>query len=148
MSRRSIDNVLSTSEKEALVRDLNVVVCNLIMMTKSFWFRDYVQSLDITIHGLLETTKVENDCLDSQSSNRQKGTLEVSLLCNAFAALQELCDSRHGPVKVTIMFIANYVLPRLLCSHTETQTKFMIDQRTRIHYKFLERAIGRTRQRS
>lgn len=125
----TIDNVLSTSEKEALVRDLNVVVCNLIMMTKSFWFRDYVQSLDITIHGLLETTKVENDCLDSQSSNRQKGTLEVSLLCNAFAALQELCDSRHGPVKVTIMFIANYVLPRLLCSHTETQTKFMINVR-------------------
>ncbi|XP_076233511.1 condensin-2 complex subunit D3 isoform X2 [Calliopsis andreniformis] len=123
------DNLLLPNEKEALEKNLNVTVCNLIVMIESFWFKDYVQSLDITIHGLLEITKVENDCMDFQCVNRQSGTSEASLLHNAYIALQQLCDSRHGPIKVTITFIAKYALPRLLCNHTDTQTKFITNVR-------------------
>lgn len=119
------DNVLLPGEKVALIKNLNVALCNLIMMLKSFWLKDHVQSLDITIHGLLEMTKIENDHIDSQSSDGQRGTIEASLLQNAYVALQELCDSKHGPVKVTIMFIAKYALPHLLCSHMEMQAKFI-----------------------
>ncbi|XP_076654472.1 condensin-2 complex subunit D3 isoform X2 [Halictus rubicundus] len=121
--------VLSPNEKETLTRNLNVIVCSLITMIKSFWFKDHVQSLDITVHGLLEVTKVENDCADPYCSSMQNGTVEVSLIRNAYAALQELCDNKHGPIKVTITIIAKYILPRLLCSSMDTQSKFITNVR-------------------
>ncbi|XP_076160819.1 condensin-2 complex subunit D3 [Ptiloglossa arizonensis] len=119
------DNILSPSEREALIKNLNIIICSFIMMIKSFLFKDHAQSLDVTIHGLLEVTKIENDCVDSQYTSRQRGTSEVSLTKNAYSALQQLCDSKHGAVKVTITIIAKYVLPRLLCSHMDMQVKFI-----------------------
>ncbi|XP_076626582.1 condensin-2 complex subunit D3-L [Colletes latitarsis] len=118
------DNILSPSEKKTLMQNLNIIICSFTMMIKSFWFKNHAQSLDITIHGLLEVTKVENDCVDFQCNIRQKGTTEISLTKNAYLALEELCDNKHGAVKVTITIIAKYVLPRLLCSHMDTQVKF------------------------
>ncbi|XP_076289240.1 condensin-2 complex subunit D3 isoform X2 [Lasioglossum baleicum] len=124
------DNIiLSPNEKETLTRNLNIILCSLITMIKSFWFKDHVQSLDITVHGLLEVTKVENDCTDPYCSNRQNGTIEVSLIGNAYAALQELCDNKHGPVKITITIIAKYILPRLLCNSMDIQSRFITNVR-------------------
>lgn len=115
--------ILSSYEKEILIKNLNLIICSLIMMIKSFWLKDNVQSLDITIRGLLEITKIEDDCMVSQYLTKEIGTLEVSLPQNAYTALQQLCDNKHGCVKVTITLIAKYVLPRLLCSHADTQIK-------------------------
>ncbi|XP_033321757.2 condensin-2 complex subunit D3 [Megalopta genalis] len=124
------DNIaLSPNEKETLTKNLNVIVCSLITMIKTFWFKDHVQSLDDTVSGLLEVTKVENDCTDPSCYNRQNGTVEVLLIKNSYAALQELCDSKHGPVKVTITIIAKYILPRLLCSPMDLQSKFIMNVR-------------------
>ncbi|XP_054008702.1 condensin-2 complex subunit D3-like [Hylaeus anthracinus] len=120
------DITLSPNEREALIKNLDITICSLTIMIKSFWFKDYVQSLDVTINGLLEVTKVETDCVDFQYSNRQRGSIEVSLIKNAYLALQELCDSKHGAIKVTITIIAKYVLPRLLCSHMDTQIKSIV----------------------
>ncbi|XP_031844598.1 condensin-2 complex subunit D3 isoform X2 [Nomia melanderi] len=100
-------------------------------MIRSFWFKDHMQSLDTTIHGLLEVTKVESDCMDTNFFNGQNGTVEVSLVRNAYAALQELCDSKHGPIKVTITIIAKYALPRLLCNSMDTHAKFITNVRER-----------------
>ncbi|KOC70860.1 Condensin-2 complex subunit D3 [Habropoda laboriosa] len=120
---------LSSNEKEILIQNLNIIICNLIMMIKSFWFKDHVQSLDITIYGLLEVTKIEDDCMASYYCNKQVSTLEASLPQNAYAALQELCDNKHGPVKVTITFIVKYILPRLLYGPMDTQAKFITNIR-------------------
>ncbi|CAK9810096.1 Condensin-2 complex subunit D3 [Anthophora plagiata] len=121
--------ILSSNEKEILIQNLNTIICNLIMMIKSFWFKDHMHSLDITIYGLLEVTKIEDDCMVSQCFNKQVSTLEVSLPQNAYVALEELCDNKHGPVKVTITFIAKYILPRLLYGPMDTQAKFIMNIR-------------------
>ncbi|KZC13302.1 PREDICTED: condensin-2 complex subunit D3-like [Dufourea novaeangliae] len=119
------NKILSPNEKETLIKNLNIIVCSLITMIRSFWFKDHLQSLDVTVDGLLELTRVETDCMESHCSGRQKGTLEVSLIKNSYAALEELCDSKHGSVKVTITVIAKYILPRLLCSPIDTQIKLI-----------------------
>ncbi|XP_076755757.1 condensin-2 complex subunit D3 isoform X1 [Xylocopa sonorina] len=120
--------ILSSNEKRILIKNLNIIVCSFITMTKSFWFKDHVQSLNITIEGLVEITKIEDDCTVSQSF-KDTGTLNVSLPQNAYAALKELCDYKHGPVKVTITIIAKYVLPRMLCSHVDAQMKVITNIR-------------------
>ncbi|XP_078045821.1 condensin-2 complex subunit D3 isoform X2 [Augochlora pura] len=126
---RNDNIVLLPNEKETLTKNLNVIVCSLITMIKSFWFKDHVQSLDNTVSGLLEITKIENDCIDPFSYNRQNNTVEVSLIRNSYAALYELCDSKHGPVKVTITIIAKNILPRLLYSPMDMQSKFIANVR-------------------
>ncbi|OAD60819.1 Condensin-2 complex subunit D3 [Eufriesea mexicana] len=121
--------ILSPNEKEVLIKNLNIIICSFIMMIRSFWFKDHIQSLDITVHGLVEVTKIDDDCIASQYFNKQIGTLDVSLTQNAYVALKELCDSKHGPVEVTITFIAKYILPRLLCNHMEAQVKVIANIR-------------------
>ena len=105
--------ILSPNEKEVLIQNLNIIICSLIVMIKSFWFKDHVQSLDITIHGLIEITKIE----------------DVSLPQNAYAALKELCNNKHGPVKITITFIAKYVLPHLIYNHMDAHVKIIANIR-------------------
>lgn len=122
-------NILSPHEKEILIKNLNIIICSFIVMIKSFWFKDHVQSLDITIHGLVEITKIEDDYTVIQCFDKQVGTLDVSLPQNAYMALKELCNNKHGPIEITITFIAKYILPRLLCSHMDAQIKFITNIR-------------------
>ncbi|CAD1470510.1 unnamed protein product [Heterotrigona itama] len=120
--------ILSPNEKEVLMQNLNIIVCSLIVMIKSFWFKDHVQSLDITIHRLIEVTKIEDGYMTSHC-NKQIGTLNVSLPQNAYAALKELCNNKHGPVKITITFIAKYVLPHLIYNHMDAHVKIIANIR-------------------
>ncbi|KAK9304774.1 hypothetical protein QLX08_003981 [Tetragonisca angustula] len=121
--------ILLPNEKEVLIQNLNIIVCNLIVMIKSFWFKDHVQSLEITIHGLIEVTKIEDDYMIGQYFNKQIGTLNVSLPQNAYAALKELCNNKHGSVKITITFIAKYVLPHLIYNQMDAHVKIIANIR-------------------
>ncbi|XP_043579056.1 condensin-2 complex subunit D3-like isoform X2 [Bombus pyrosoma] len=121
--------ILSQSEKEILIQNLNIIICSFILMIKSFWFKDHVQLLDITILGLIEVTKLEDNYIIGQCFNKKTGSLNVSLPQNSYAALKELCNNKHGPVKITITIIAKYLLPCLLYSHMDAQTKII----TNIH---------------
>ncbi|XP_033184726.2 condensin-2 complex subunit D3 isoform X1 [Bombus vancouverensis nearcticus] len=121
--------ILSQSEKEILIQNLNIIICSFILMIKSFRFNDHVQLLDITILGLIEVTKVEDNYIIGQCFNKKAGALNVSLPQNAYAALKELCNDKHGPVKITITIIAKYLLPCLLYSHMDAQTKIITNIR-------------------
>ncbi|XP_026670475.1 condensin-2 complex subunit D3-like [Ceratina calcarata] len=115
--------ILSSHQRNVLKRYLNIIICNFIIMAKSFCFKDHVQLLDTTVHGILEVTRIEDECVIPQSFNEEASTVKVSLLHHAYEALRELCDSKHGPVKTTIMLIAKYMLPRLLCSPMDAHVK-------------------------
>ncbi|CAL1675593.1 unnamed protein product [Lasius platythorax] len=109
--------VMLDSEKLKLVKELNRIICDLVTMLKSFRFKEHTESLDVTIRILLDITKLE---MYIKSHNNYGLT---SLSQNAFIALQELCSSNHGTVAVTIMSIAQYMLPDLLFHHTNVQPK-------------------------
>nr|XP_034191850.1 condensin-2 complex subunit D3-like [Osmia lignaria] len=126
--------VLSHNEKETLIRNLNAIISTFIIMTRSFWFKDHIQSLDITIQGLLEVTKIDDASVVSQH-NGHRDSLAASLPQNAYLALHELCDNKHGPIKVTATFIAKYILPRLLCNHMDAQAKVIANiRKNTIHF--------------
>nr|XP_003708229.2 PREDICTED: condensin-2 complex subunit D3-like isoform X1 [Megachile rotundata] len=126
--------VLSHDEKEILMKDLNTIVSTFIIMIRSFWFKDHIRSLDITIHGLVEVTKIEDDSMLSQHIRYRDDTV-VSLSQNAYVALCELCSNKHGPIDVTITFIAKYILPRFLCNHMDVQMKVFTNIRENtIHF--------------
>ncbi|XP_070167950.1 condensin-2 complex subunit D3 [Polyergus mexicanus] len=112
--------VMLDSEKLELVKELNRIICDLVVMLKSFRFKEHTESLDITICILLDITRLE---MYIQSHNNYGLT---SLSQSAFTALQELCSSNHGTVAMTIMLIAQYILPDLLFHHTNVQPKSII----------------------
>lgn len=106
------------SERVKLARGLHRIISDLITMLKSFRFKEHTESLDVTIRMLLDITRLE---MYIKSQNNYG----MSLSQNAFAALQELCSSNHGTVALTIMLIAQYMLPDLLFHHMSTQPKSM-----------------------
>lgn len=108
---------LSHSGRSKLTRGLNRIICDLIVMLKSFRFKEHTESLDVTIRMLLDITRLEMYI----KLHNNYGT--APLAQNAFAALQELCSSNHGTVSLTIMLIAQYMLPDLLFHHMNAQPK-------------------------
>ncbi|XP_072749565.1 condensin-2 complex subunit D3 [Anoplolepis gracilipes] len=109
--------IMLDSEKLRLVKELNRIICDLVVMLKSFRFKEHTESLDVTICMLMDITKLK---MYVKSHNTYGLT---SLTQNAFVALQELCSNNHGTVDMTIMLIAQYMLPDLLFHHTNVQPK-------------------------
>jgi len=118
-----IDNEISDrcgplqSERLKLGRGLNRIISDLVRMLKSFRFKGHTESLDVTIRTLLDITRLEMYV----KSHNNYGI--ASLSQNAFAALQELCSSNHGTVALTIMLIAQYMLPNLLFHQINAQPR-------------------------
>ncbi|KAK0174677.1 hypothetical protein PV327_010419 [Microctonus hyperodae] len=116
-------NSLLQTEKITLTKGLNIVMYNMILMLNSWCMRDYVRSLEITVHSLIEVTKLGIDSHEFQSQTRYSESSLASLAHNAYAALGELCHPRHGPIDVTIKLITKYLLPHLLLSYTSMPIK-------------------------
>ncbi|KAK0082085.1 hypothetical protein PV325_011103 [Microctonus aethiopoides] len=114
---------LLQTEKITLTKGLNIIMYNMILMLNSWCMRDYVRSLEITVHSLIEVTKLGIDSHEFQLQTRHSESSVASLAHNAYAALGELCHPRHGPVDVTIKLIAKYLLPHLLLSYTSMPIK-------------------------
>ncbi|KYN01400.1 PREDICTED: condensin-2 complex subunit D3-like [Cyphomyrmex costatus] len=112
----SLYSSLLHSEKLKLTRGLNRIISNLITMLKSFRFKEDAESLDVTIRILLNITRLEMYVKSHYNSGI------TSLSQNAFAALQELCNSNHGTVALTIMLIAQYMLPDLSFHHAQPKS--------------------------
>ncbi|XP_029174189.1 condensin-2 complex subunit D3-like [Nylanderia fulva] len=112
--------VMLDSEKLKLVKELNKIVCDLVTMLKSFRFKEHAESLDVTIHMLLDITRLE---MYIKSCNNYGLT---TLSKSAFVGLQELCSNNHGTVAIIIMSIVQYMLPDLLFHHTNVQPKCII----------------------
>ncbi|KAK2584527.1 hypothetical protein KPH14_006897 [Odynerus spinipes] len=109
-------HALSFSEKVLLTEGLRSILCDFIIMIKLFSFRAHPCSLDITISILLDVTDI-NQLEYIKSKNH--------LFYNAYTALYELCDNKHGPISATIMIITKYIYPRLLFNHNDHQIKSM-----------------------
>lgn len=112
--------VMIDSKKLKLIKELNRIICDLVAMLKSFRFKEHTESLNITICTLLDITRLE---MYIKPHNNYGLT---SLSQNAFMTLQELCGSNHGTIAITIMVIAQYMLPDLLFHHTNVQPKSII----------------------
>lgn len=108
---------LSHSRRSKLAGGLNRIIADLITMLKSFRFKEHTESLDVTIRMLLDVTRLEMYV----KFHNNPGI--ASLSRNAFAALEELCSSNHGTIALTIMLIAQYMLPDLLFHHMNAQPK-------------------------
>ncbi|XP_011689706.1 PREDICTED: condensin-2 complex subunit D3-like [Wasmannia auropunctata] len=111
-------NGLLHPERSRLARGLDRIVSDLVAMLKSFRLKEHAESLDVTIRTLLDITRLE---MHARVSAR--GGYGASLPRSAFAALQELCSSNHGTVALTVMLIAQYMLPDLLFHHANAQPK-------------------------
>lgn len=122
--------VMIDSQKLKLIKELNRIICDLVAMLKSFRFKEHTESLDITIRTLLDITRLEMYIKPHNNNGL------TSLSQNAFMTLQELCGSNHGTIAITIMLIAQYMLPDLLFHHTNVQPKSIIIVHEAIIYFF------------
>lgn len=107
--------VMSYFEKLKVLNKIKDIISDLITMLQSFWLKHHTDSLKITIRTLLDITKLgiykdtKMHNINIQLSNT------VSSLCKvAFMALEKLCSNNHGHITLTIMLIAQCMLPYLL----------------------------------
>lgn len=114
---------LLQTEKITLTKGLNIIMYDMILMLNSWCMRDHVRSLELTVHSLIEVTKLGGDNHDFKSQKRNSEANIASLAHNAYAALAALCHTRHGPLDVTIKLISKYFLPHLLLSYTNMPTR-------------------------
>lgn len=106
---KSSNHKLSDFEKLKFVEGINRIISDLMVMLKVFRLRERTESLDLTIRTLLDITRLETY---TKMCNNVKLDYGVALLSKkAFAVLQELCSSNHGTTALTIMLIAQYMLP-------------------------------------
>ncbi|XP_015602262.1 condensin-2 complex subunit D3 [Cephus cinctus] len=119
-------STLLNLEKITLVKGLNSTMYDLIMMLKTFCMRDQLRSLEITVHSLLEITKLETSINHFVAGNKNMDASITSLSYNAYVALQELCNPRHGAIDVTVRLISKYVLPHLLLNYVELPAKALM----------------------
>ncbi|EFN86812.1 Condensin-2 complex subunit D3 [Harpegnathos saltator] len=123
----SVYEILSHSEKLTLVEGINRIISDLITMLKLFKLKERTGSLGLTIQRLLQITRLEmHDISYSHAKNMDYRVSSLSK--NAFEALQELCNSDHGAISLTIMLIAQSMLPYLLFPHytNSYETKIVI----------------------
>ncbi|XP_011635590.1 condensin-2 complex subunit D3-like [Pogonomyrmex barbatus] len=109
--------ILSHSDKSRLARGLDRIISDLVTMLRSFRFKEHAESLDVTVRALLDITRLE---IYVKYHDEYR---IASLSRNAYAALQELCSSSHGTIALTVMLIAQYMLPDLLFHHVNVQPK-------------------------
>ncbi|XP_008543526.1 condensin-2 complex subunit D3 isoform X2 [Microplitis demolitor] len=126
---------LLQTEKITLTKSLNVIMYNMILMLNSWHMREYVRSLEQTVFSLIEVTKLGTDVHDFKSPKKLSEGSLASLVHNAYAALGQLCDVRHGPVELTIKLIAKNILPHMLYNYTSIPLKSLTVVRdTTIHF--------------
>ncbi|XP_066593956.1 condensin-2 complex subunit D3 isoform X2 [Prorops nasuta] len=135
-----IDELLTSSQKITLIKSLNSIMYDLILMIKSFWLKEYFLSLDITISMLVEVTKLDADLSQFQLHTFSNDATVTSMVYNAYSALQALCTCKHGPVDVTITLIAKYILPRFLFTHSDSNLKYMVNVRE-VTIRFLKTLV-------
>lgn len=126
---------LAHSEQVTLIKSLNCIMFDLIKMLGTFYMKDKPETLNITVQSLTECSKLETNFNHFQSHNKVKDASLTSLSYNAYIALQELCDSNHGSVDLTIQLIAKYALPHLSATYNELPQKaLVIVQETTINF--------------
>ncbi|XP_001599859.1 condensin-2 complex subunit D3 [Nasonia vitripennis] len=101
------------SEKKTLVKSLNSILYDLITLFKTFYMKYQADSLEITIMNLVELTKLETEVNHFQEHSKSLGASTTSLSYNAYVALQDLCDPRHGDAEDVITLIMKYLMPHL-----------------------------------
>ncbi|XP_011881750.1 PREDICTED: condensin-2 complex subunit D3-like [Vollenhovia emeryi] len=105
----------SHADRSHLARALSGVISDLVAMLRSFRFKEHAVSRSVTIRALLDVTRLE--------MHKSRGNFGSALQRSAFAALHELCSSNHGSVAVTVMLIAEYMLPDMLFHHANAQPR-------------------------
>ncbi|XP_058791464.1 condensin-2 complex subunit D3-L-like [Phymastichus coffea] len=102
------------SEKKTLIKGLNSILFELITLLETFYMKYQMRSLEITIMNLVELTKLETDrnVFLVDHINYSEASL-TTLTYNAYVALQDLCDPRHGDPKNTIILIMGHLFPNL-----------------------------------
>jgi condensin-2 complex subunit D3 len=112
------------SEKITLVKGLNSILFDLITMLKTFFMKYQVRSLEITVLCLVEVTKLETEVNYFQMyNNTMVKASKTSLSFNAYVALQDLCDIRHGGIEDTIRLIMRYLMPHLCPNYLDLPSK-------------------------
>ncbi|XP_034948737.1 condensin-2 complex subunit D3-like [Chelonus insularis] len=121
--REEESSTLLQTERITLTHGLNTIIYNMILMLDSWSMRDYVRSLELTVHLLIEVTKLGTDILDFKSQMHHSERSVNSLVYNSYVALRKLCNPRHGHVDVTIKLIARYILPHMLYNYVSISSK-------------------------
>lgn len=111
------------SEKTTLVISLNSILYDMITMLKSFYMKYQLRSLEILIINLVDVTKIESDVNIFQSHYKRNEATKASLSYNAYVALMDLCEPRHGVVEDTIRLIIKYLMPHLCSNHLDLPPK-------------------------
>ncbi|KAJ8680033.1 hypothetical protein QAD02_015820 [Eretmocerus hayati] len=115
---------LLQSEKKTLVCGLNSILFELIKMLETFYMKYQVRSLEMTVTSLVDLTKLETDINHFRSkSHRPCVASKTTLSYNAYVALKELCDPRHGAKEDTIRLILKYLMPHLCANHLDMTPK-------------------------
>ncbi|XP_011502811.1 PREDICTED: condensin-2 complex subunit D3-like [Ceratosolen solmsi marchali] len=113
------------SEKITLVKGLNSILFDLITMLKTFYMKYQVRSLEITVLCLVEVTKLETEVNHFQTYHNKMmiKASKTSLSFNAYVALQDLCDTRHGGIEDTIRLIMKYLMPHFYPNYLDLPSK-------------------------
>ncbi|XP_014472886.1 PREDICTED: condensin-2 complex subunit D3 isoform X1 [Dinoponera quadriceps] len=126
---------LSHSEKVSLVRGISRIICDLMTMLKLFRLKERQELLDLTIRTLLDIMRLVMYTDESYDNQEGLNSDVGSLSKKAFAALRELCSGDHESVTLTIMLIAQYMLPHLLLQQTNShQPKMTVVHETFIYF--------------
>ncbi|XP_012265804.2 condensin-2 complex subunit D3-like [Athalia rosae] len=134
------DYVLLVSEKSTLIKGLNSLMFNVIIMLKEFYLRDYPRSLEITVHLLLQVGKLSREVVTFDNSSREIEASINSLSYNAYTALNGLCKKKHGCIDTTIKLIAKFLLANLVSNQDELQPKELFVVRESM-INFLEKLL-------
>lgn len=110
---------LTKSQKEKLTEGLNNVMYNFILMLKSFSLSENSTALQSTISHLLEVAKLELQVNHFETKKTLNRASLTALSYNAYVALSELCDQRHGPTTITVKIIMHHLLKYFMANYTE-----------------------------
>ena len=118
------DEELRKSEKITLIKGLNSILFDLITMLNTFYMKYQARSLEITVMSLVDVTKLETEINHFEAhSNHKVAASKTSLSYNAYVALQDLCDLRHGAIKDTIRVIMKYLMPHLCPNYLDLPSR-------------------------
>ncbi|XP_044003799.1 condensin-2 complex subunit D3-like [Aphidius gifuensis] len=115
-------NKISQCQKTTLIKGLNAVIYELILLLKSSsWsFRGYKRSLESTVNTLIQITRLGTE--NNPTSSPSSGSLST-LIQNAYAALQLLCQECHGLTETTIKLIIKSMMQNFLVSSGNLSVK-------------------------
>lgn len=113
LSQKEFNKISQSQKKTTLIKGLNAVVYDLILLLKSSsWsFRGYKRSLESTVNILVQITRLGTE--NNPTSPPSSGSLST-LIQNAYAALQLLCQECHGSTETTIKLIIKSMMQNFL----------------------------------